>query len=372
MAKRRKLTAPSAEELHAIEEGFAAKPSGLSVAGPSGMMPPIAQVAAEAAALTPTPTMTAEMRAEAAKDKRDAERLRRAEAEGLVLVEIATDDIVADELTRDRLVMDAEAMGELKASIALSGLRLPIEVFEIADPGDGPAYGLLSGYRRLAAIRALESETGAAGYQTIRAILRQPQSVAGAYLAMVEENEIRASLTPYERGRVAVLAVQQGAYDTVEAAVNGLFHAASKAKRSKIRSFALVHEELGDMLVFPEQLSERAGLRLANALRGGLAGEIREALSSGQGTEAEAEWALMEPLVEKAEADTQPGKKGGRPRKATSPKADGPGIYRLDNGITIRRESDSKGYYIRLEGTPVNMDMVEAVMFEVKRLLEPR
>lgn len=371
MAKRKKLTAPSAEELHAIEEGFAAKPKSGPLSAPSGMMPPIAQVAAEAAALTPTPSMTAEMRAEAAKDKHDAERLRRAEAEGLILIEISTEEIIADELTRDRMVMDPEAMGELKASIALSGLRLPIEVFEIADPGKGPRYGLLSGFRRLAAIRSLDAETGNPAYTTIRAILRQPQSVAGAYLAMVEENEIRASLTPYERGRVAVLAVQQGAYESVEQAVNGLFHAASKAKRSKIRSFALVHEELGDMLVFPEQLSERAGLRLANALRGGRAGEIREALSTGQGVDADSEWVLMEPLVEIAEAEVQPGKKGGRPRKAAAPAADGPGVYRLENGVTIRRESDSKGYYIRLEGN-VDGDMVEAVMFEIKRLLEPR
>ena len=151
MAKRRKLTAPSAAEISALEQGFAAKPSPAS----SALMPPIAQVAAEAAALTPSPSLTAEMRAEAAKDKRDAERLRQAEAEGLILLEIPTEDIVADELTRDRMVMDAEAMDELKASISVSGLRLPIEVFEIAEPGDGPRFGLLSGFRRLAAIRVI-------------------------------------------------------------------------------------------------------------------------------------------------------------------------------------------------------------------------
>ncbi|PWR03577.1 chromosome partitioning protein ParB [Meridianimarinicoccus roseus] len=369
MARRTKLTAPSAEELQSLEEGFAAKPS----AGMAGLMPPIAQVAAEAAALTPTET--ANMRAEAARDKRDAERLRQAEAEGLILLEVPTAEIVADELTRDRMIMDPEAMDELKTSIALNGLRLPIEVFEIAEPGDGPKFGLLSGFRRLAALRALEAETGDRAYGRVRAILRHPGNVAGAYLAMVEENEIRASLTPYERGRVGVLAVQQGAYDSVEQAVNGLFHAASKAKRSKIRSFALVHEELGDMLAFPEHLSERAGLRLAVALRAGLAGRLREALATGQGVDAESEWALLEPVVEIAEAETREPARGGRPRRnAAAPKgsSEGPGFFRLDNGVTIRRESDSKGYYIRLEGKQVDADMVETVMFEIKRLLEPR
>lgn len=366
MAKRRKLTAPSAEDLAALEEGFAAKPQGV----PGPMAPPIAQVAAEAAALTPT--VTAEMRAEAARDKRDAERLRQAEAEGLVLLEVDTAKILADELTRDRLVEDAEAMAELKASLAASGLRLPVEVFEIAEPGEGPRYGLLSGYRRLKAVRALEAETGDPAWSRIKAILRQPGSGAAAYLSMVEENEIRADLTPYERGRVAVLAVAQGAYDGVEAAVAGLFHAASKAKRSKIRSFALIHEELGDLLGFPEALSERAGLRLAGALRAGLAGPLREALASGQGVDALAEWALLEPIVAESEAaGPGPGRTGGRPRKAAA-RPEGPHEFRLDNGVTIRRESDSKGYYIRLQGSAVDGEMVDAVMFEVKRLLEPR
>lgn len=366
MAKRRKLMAPSAEEIKSLEDGFAAKPS----MSASAMMPPIAQVAAEAAALTPTEST--EMRAEAARDKRDAERLRQAEDEGLVLMNLPTDQIVADELTRDRMGMDVEAMEELKASITLSGLRLPIEVFELSEPEDGQVYGLLSGFRRLAAIRSLEAETGRSEFARIRAIVRAPESVASAYLSMVEENEIRADLTPYERGRVSVLSVAQGAYDSVETAVNGLFHAASKAKRSKIRSFALVHEELGDMLTFPQALSERAGLRLAAALRGGSTGKLREALATGQGVDAETEWALMEPWIEEVEASMTAPKKGGRPKQSVAQKADGPGLYHLGNGITLRRQSDSKGYYIRIEGNVVDGDMVDTVMFEVKRLLEPK
>jgi ParB family chromosome partitioning protein len=101
---------------------------------------------------------------------------------------------------------------------------------------------------------------------------------------------------------------------------------------------------------------------------------VREALASGQGIDAGAEWALMEPVVEIAEAEIREPARGGRPRRApaASRQADGPGLYRLDNGITIRRESDSKGYYIRLEGRQINADMVDTVMFEIKRLLEPR
>jgi ParB family chromosome partitioning protein len=366
MAKRRKLTAPTAEDLAELEQGFAAKPSAASAVA---MMPPIAQVAAEAAALTPM--VTPEMRTEAARDKRDAERLRQAEAEGLVMLDIAAEQIVAEELTRDRMELDAEAMGELKASIRLSGLRLPIEVFELVDaPPEGPRYGLLSGFRRLAAVKALAQEDGT-GPAHIRAILREPGSVAGAYLHMVEENEIRADLSPYERGRVAVQAVAHGAYDSVEQAVNGLFHAASKAKRSKIRSFALIHEELGDMLSFALSLSERNGLRLAGALRAGFAGPLREALANGQGLDADLEWALMEPLVAESEQALKSPSRGGRPKRGAVRSDGGPGVYDLGNGIVLRRDRDSKGYYIRIQGNHVDLDMVDTVLFEIRRLLEP-
>uniref|UniRef100_UPI0038B38FC8 ParB/RepB/Spo0J family partition protein n=1 Tax=Mangrovicoccus ximenensis TaxID=1911570 RepID=UPI0038B38FC8 len=184
--------------------------------------------------------------------------------------------------------LDPEEMAELKSSIRASGLRLPVEVFELSETdASGARFGLLSGFRRLAAIRALEAETGDPAFAQIKAIVREPGTAARAYLAMVEENEIRADLSPYERGRVAVLAVSHGAFERVEDAVDGLFHAASKAKRSKIRSFALVHEELGDLLVWPEALTERAGLRLANALRAGLGPQLRQAAappSAGRAT----------------------------------------------------------------------------------------
>ena len=51
------------------------------------------------------------------------------------------------------------------------------------------------------------------------------------YLDMVEENEIRANLTHYERGRIASVAVGQGVFADIDAAVNHLFASASKAKR---------------------------------------------------------------------------------------------------------------------------------------------
>ncbi|QDY71304.1 ParB/RepB/Spo0J family partition protein [Qingshengfaniella alkalisoli] len=365
MAKRRKLTAPSVDELKSLEEGFATKPS----RGPGLMVPPIAKVAGEAAALSEVGS--AEERAETARDKRDAETYREAQSQGRVLAEVPTHEIVADELTRDRMGLSSEEMDELKASIATNGLRLPIEVFELSEPEGDHRYGLLSGYRRLSAIRALEAETGRQEFETIRAIIREPGSVSGAYVSMVEENEVRADLSPYERGRIAVVAAGQGAFESLEDAVNALYAVASKAKRSKIRSFARVHEELGDMLSFPESLSEKAGLRLAAALRAGYAPQLREALASGQGIDASSEWALLQPLVEDAEAADKPDKRGGRPRRQARPRQEAEGEIQLANGIMIRRVSDSKGYSIRFSGDVVNSEMIDLVMAEIRRLLEP-
>ena len=364
MAKRRQLEAPSPEALREIEEGFARE----TRPDPLGVAIPIASVAADAAALAQLGSP--EDRVSAARDKRDAERLREAEKDGRLAIELALDDVIADELMRDRMALDPEEMEELKTSIAAHGMRMPIEVFELADPRDGARYGLLSGYRRLAAVKALHGLTGKPEFASIRALVREPGSVPAAFVAMVEENEIRSGLSQYERGRVAVLAVEQGAFDTVEAAVDTLFHAGSKAKRSKLRSFALIHEELGDMLVFPQTLSERQGLRLANALRAGGATKLREALASGQGTEPELEWALVERIIETVEAGPKDRSRGGRPKLDPAKAPVRQPRVELPNGISIRHETDRHGHAIRLEGRLVDTQLIETVMAEIERLLE--
>ena len=365
MAKRRQLEAPSPEALKEIEEGFARE----TRPDPLGLAIPIASVAAEAAALAQPGAP--EDRVSAARDKRDAERLREAEKEGRLAIDIALDDIIADELMRDRLALDPEEMEELKTSISAHGMRLPIEVFELAEPRGGARYGLLSGYRRLAAVKALNGLTSKQEFTTIRALVREPGSVPAAFVAMVEENEIRSGLSQYERGRVAVLAVEQGAFDTVEAAVDALFHAGSKAKRSKLRSFALIHEELGDMLVFPQALSERQGLRLANALRAGATTELREALAVGQGTEADLEWAHLEEVIETVEAGPKDRSRGGRPKLVRTKAPTTQGSVELANGISIRHETDSRGHAIRFEGRLVDTGLIQTVMAEIERVLRP-
>lgn len=224
MAKRRRLEAPSAETLQDLEEGFARETRG----GSLGPIPPIAQVAADAAAQASAEY--ADARAAAAQDQVDAERYRTALADGLVVERVLLQEIVAEELSRDRIKVDPEAMDELKQSIRLRGLRLPIDLFPLKNPEPGETYGLISGWRRLMAYRALQAETGDDSFATIPAFVRSIGTGANAYVAMVEENEIRSNLSHYERGRVVVMAVGHGAFETIEEAVNTLYQAGSKAK----------------------------------------------------------------------------------------------------------------------------------------------
>lgn len=357
MAKRRRLEAPDAAELAEIEAGFAAKPV-------SPLTAPIAQVAAEIARLAEPPGLGKAVSTTA--ENADATAWREACAAGRVLLDLPLDSIDPLHLMRDRIVVDADDLAELKASIRANGQRLPIEVVALPDPG---RYGLISGWRRLQVMTELAGEDGPA-FARIKAILRPAPETAALYTAMVEENELRAQISPYERGRIAVMAAVTGVFPDTEAALGTIFAAASKAKRSKIRSFAFVYEELGDMLRYGPDLSERNGLRLAHALREGYGPEIRHRLiQSGEGGAAQ-EWALIEPVVAAAEAQERLPDRGGRPKlRFDKPrgKADS-----LANGITMERVLHEDGYSIRLRGAVVDIEMIELLMAEIRNSLSRR
>ena len=255
MAKRRRLDPTSPMDI------ALAKQAGETV---RSAPPPIAQVTGEAAAVA------------AAQDALSA--VETARAEGRLVITIPIAGIARDHLTRDRLMANDEDMEALKASIKAHGQRTPIEVVELA----GGLFGLISGWRRLAALEAL-------GETEVKALIRTPKDAGAAYVAMVEENEIRVGLSYYERARIAVMAASRGAFEDVEAALSSLYGSASRAKRSKIRSFVSLHEALGDLLQFPAAIPERLGLALVGAIKAGKGKALRTALRSPAATpEAEA------------------------------------------------------------------------------------
>ena len=359
MAKRRRLEAPGAAELADLEAGFAAKP----LIDKVGFAAPIAQIAGEIARATEP--LETEKRVSMARDSVDAEAWRLAQQEGRVVQDIPLGLIVLDHMMRDRMVVDRADIDELKFSIRTNGLRLPIEILAIEDG----KYGLISGWRRVTALQELQAE-GLSGFDSIKAFVRPPYEAAALYTAMVEENELRAQITPYERGRIAVMAAELGAFAGTETAIETIFAAASKAKRSKIRSFAYVHEQLGDMLHYPTELSERNGLRLAYALREGFGDQIRHVLIATANTSAAFEWARIEPIVAAAEAVERSPERGGRPRKQFDKSLGKP--QPLNDRVTMERVLHEDGYSIRLRGTAVDAEMIDLLMGELRRRLGTR
>src|SRR5690606_37923175 len=120
--------------------------------------------------------------------------------------------IAEDALVRDRTHMDPEALEELTGSIRADGLRLPIEVFVLDAPKNGRTHGLISGFRRLAAVRALAAE-GVEGFATVAALVRAPKDMAAAMVAMVEENEVREEIAPWDQGMLLVTVAQMKLFE---------------------------------------------------------------------------------------------------------------------------------------------------------------
>jgi ParB family chromosome partitioning protein len=358
VAKRRQLEVPSAEALKEIEEGFARETSKGTTRAP------IADVVADAAAhADPLPQ---HLREENARDRADAKALRDAREKDFEVVNLSLEDITEDALSRDRVSLDEEEMEELRKSILDHGLRMPIEVFEPTNPEAAGRYALVSGFRRLEAFRQLFELSQNEKFATIPAFVREPGTLANAIVAMIEENEIRSGLSQYERGRAAAVAVHDGVFETVDHAVNILFPAASKAKRSKIRSFAMVHEELGDMLRFGPQLNERQCLRIAAGLRAGRSENMRQALEGHAIAVAADEWAVLEPIVQEVEGAAPDHNRGGRPRKMAQRSAP----VKLANEITMERVRTEDGFSIRLRGENIDEQLIEEVMARIKFLLE--
>ena len=151
---------------------------------------------------------------------------------GRLVLDVGLDAIAPDHLVRDRLPAEDADMEALRESIRAHGQRTPVEVTPLQ--GALP-YGLISGWRRLAALRALHAETGDPRFATVQALVRRPETAAAAYVSMVEENEIRLGLSQYERARVAAIAAERG----------------HLSLRGRGAARALLHREPGQALADP-------------------------------------------------------------------------------------------------------------------------
>ncbi|WP_333834418.1 ParB N-terminal domain-containing protein [Rubrimonas sp.] len=366
MARRRRLHPPTPQDLASIR-AVASAPLGarapLEVPGAPSIVPPIALVAADAAAAQQREIAT--LRDDAARLRAEADRLAAAEAAGLVIRDVPLDEIDVDYLARDRLprVEDDEAARALRRSIEIHGQRTPIELAVLEADAALP-YGLVSGYRRHAALQRLARDTGESRWRTARAIVRTPLTIGAAFVAMVEENEIRESLSYFERGQVCVRAAEQGAFASVDAALDALFQTASPAKRSKIRSFVLIAEAVGDLLWQPQALGERLGLRIAGAIRAGHGGALRRHLGERAAAprDAAAEQAAL--------ADFLAGLRVPRARRAADgADGDGCGTARAVGDASIRLRRRGESLVVEIAGAPSRETFDAAVLNALAALL---
>ena len=325
MARRRRLTPAQPDYLGGMHPAPEAPARPFDPAG----APPIARVAAEASASSALQEV--------------AQELAAARSEGRLVLRLPLEAVETGYLVRDRIETDEAGLAALVESIRHHGQRSPIEVAELA-PG---RYGLISGWRRMAALGRLAAERGESG--TVLALLRRPESAGAAYVAMVEENEVRLGLSYYERARIVAKSVDAGVFETEQLALRTLFASASRARRSKIGSFVTICRQLDGALGFPAALPERLGLQLARALDADpdAGARIARDLAAAAPADAAAEQALLAAFLRggaKGRAGTAGA--GGAPATGPAPQSGrdpGPGP---DRGEEIR-----PGVFLHVGGT---------------------
>ncbi len=223
--------------------------------------------------------------AEALRDRAEAERAIREENDrlahehvrlkraGLITDLVPVEAIRAEKLTRDRGTGPDPELDELKASILAIGLSNPIRV-EATEDG----YELVQGFRRLRAFRELFEETGDDRFARIPAgLVAHGEALEGLYRRMVDENLVRRDISFAEMAILAMRYAEDPGTDArdVAGAVDVLFASAGRQKRSYIRHFATLIEQVGDVLHYPEAISRNLGLDLVRRLSSDLGFESR-------------------------------------------------------------------------------------------------
>jgi ParB family transcriptional regulator, chromosome partitioning protein len=276
---------------------------------------------------------------------------------------IPLDAIDEHALARDRTAADPAALDELAASVAAAGLRMPVELFALE--GEPGRYGLISGFRRLAAFRALRAAAlDPAPYAAIPAFVRAPAGVAEALTAMVEENAIRCEVSAWEQAAIALTARDRGVFATADAAIETLYANLSRDKRRRLRAIAQLVEELEGHIAAPESLSLRQLLRLAAAASRGYAPLMRHALAESRDKAPEAQWRTLLPILTECEApdipDPQPSR--SRPRRTWTAS---------HHAIRIRRELTRDGWCLHFTGRDATGPLIDDVFDEIERLFSP-
>ncbi|MFL4469049.1 ParB/RepB/Spo0J family partition protein [Tateyamaria armeniaca] len=258
-------------------------------------------------------------------------------------------------LPRDRGSIDPEAQSELEISIFTTGLRQPIEVWELSTPDKTHKYGLISGYRRLSAAKALN-------HDTIPAFLRTPRDISDALATMVSENEIRAQISPWEKGGLILDCLASELFDTEDGAINALFGTLSRQKKARLRSITTAVQAFDGALTNPELLSIARIERLAAALRAGWEDLLSDALRTSPSDTLEGQWAALEPVIDEA---LNPRHNESAPGTRRAPKRS----IKFTHALHIRRELTRSGWILRFSGPEAKTPgLMDDVMDHIERL----
>ena len=185
---------------------------------------------------------------------------------------------------------------------------------------------------------------------------------------MVEENAIRAEISPWEQALTAVTARNEGIFDTLEAAVDALYTSLNRDRRKRLRAIAHLVDELDGTLTDPQTLSQRRLLRLASAVTRGYGDVIRHALEESSLKDAATQWQLLLPILAEAETSDpiepeplMPDAPARRPRRLLYPM----------KGVHIRRERTRDGWCLHITGPEATSMYMDGVLDEVERWCGP-
>jgi ParB family chromosome partitioning protein len=267
--------------------------------------------------------------------------------------QIPISEIIEDAYPRDRSHLAPDTLGALAASIRVSGLRQPIELSQTTSN----SYSLISGFCRLRAYKQLAQFSDQ--YARIPAMIREPDSAATALLLMVEENAIRSEVAPWDQGRIAVLARNDGTFPTLDAAVDALYQNLSCQKRAKLRAIAGITESLDGLFTDPQSLSQSQCLRLAAAIRGGYEDLLVQALESRRSKSPVAQWDAAQNILRDAETYLEPEfPRLGLPRRKAN----------VRQSLSVHRELTAEGWTLKFTGRSATGALMEDIMDEVERL----
>lgn len=179
---------------------------------------------------------------------------------GLIVDMIPLELIDSNKLVRDRAAAPDMDLGELKDSIRDIGLSNPVRVER-----HGDRYELVQGMRRLTAYRELHAETPGDDFARIPAgLVAQGETLEALYRRMVDENLVRKDISFGEMAQLVrgYVADPETDCDDPDKAVPILFKSAGYQKRSYIRGFVSLLDQIGDSLEHPHEISRSLGLAL--------------------------------------------------------------------------------------------------------------